>query len=50
MALEALAIQPSVTALFAVNNFIAIGALKALRGASLRVPDDISSSPLMTYR
>lgn len=42
MALEALAVQPSVTALFAVNNFIAIGALKALEGASLCVPDDIS--------
>lgn len=30
------------TALFAANNFIAIGALRALRDAKLRVPDDIS--------
>jgi LacI family transcriptional regulator len=30
------------TALFAGNNFIAIGALKALRDMNLRVPDDIA--------
>ncbi len=30
------------TALFACNNFLAIGALKALRGADLHVPADLS--------
>jgi LacI family transcriptional regulator len=30
------------TALFAVNNFIAIGAVRALRDAGLRIPDDIA--------
>jgi len=30
------------TALFAGNNFIAIGALRALRDAGLRVPEDVS--------
>jgi LacI family transcriptional regulator len=30
------------TALFAVNNFIAIGAMRALREAGLRVPEDMS--------
>ncbi len=30
------------TALFAANNFIAIGAFRALREAGLKVPDDIS--------
>jgi LacI family transcriptional regulator len=39
---KALALSPQPTALFAGNNFIAIGALKALRAAKLRVPDDIS--------
>jgi LacI family transcriptional regulator len=42
MAEKALALSPRPTALFAANNFIAIGALKALRAAKLRVPDDIS--------
>jgi LacI family transcriptional regulator len=39
---EALAGTPRPTALFATNNFIAIGALRALREARLRVPEDIS--------
>ena len=42
MAQEALAARPRPTALFAANNFIAIGALRALREAGLRVPEDIA--------
>jgi len=42
MAQEALALSPRPTALFATNNFIAIGAYRALREAGLAVPDDIS--------
>jgi len=37
-----LAHRPDVTAVFAANNFIAVGALHALRSAGKRVPDDIS--------
>ncbi|MBI5957547.1 MAG: LacI family DNA-binding transcriptional regulator [Chloroflexi bacterium] len=39
---KALTMQPPPTALFAANNFIAIGAFRALREAGLRVPQDIS--------
>ena len=39
---EALAATPRPTALFATSNSIAIGAVRALREARLRVPDDIS--------
>ncbi len=42
MATAALATVPRPTALFAVNNFIAIGALRAVRDAGLRVPEDIA--------
>lgn len=42
MAQEALALSPRPTAFFATNNFIAIGAYRALRAAGLTVPDDIS--------
>ena len=42
MAAQAVAADPRPTALLAANNFIAIGALKALRQAGLRVPQDLS--------
>jgi LacI family transcriptional regulator len=42
MAQQALALNPRPTALFAANNFIAVGAYRALRDAGLRVPEDIS--------
>lgn len=38
----ALARQPRPTAIFAANNFVAIGVLHAVREAGLRVPDDVS--------
>ncbi len=34
--------QPRPTAIFAANNMIGIGALKAMQDASVRVPDDIA--------
>jgi DNA-binding LacI/PurR family transcriptional regulator len=37
-----LRISPPPTALFAVNNFIAIGAVRALREAGLQVPEDMA--------
>ncbi len=37
-----LEVAPRVTAIFAANNFIAFGALRALREAHLGVPDDVS--------
>jgi DNA-binding LacI/PurR family transcriptional regulator len=42
MAKRVLSLSPQATALFAANNFIAIGALKALRDSGLKVPGDIS--------
>jgi len=37
-----LKMEPRPTALFAVNNFIAIGAARALRDAELRLPEDVA--------
>jgi len=42
LAHEALLSQPRPTAIFACNNFIAIGVMRALRTAGIRVPEDIS--------
>jgi LacI family transcriptional regulator len=42
MAQQALASTPKPTALFAANNFIAIGAYRALQDAGLRIPTDVS--------
>ncbi|MCI0519096.1 MAG: LacI family transcriptional regulator [Chloroflexi bacterium] len=42
MAQRVLAYSPRPTALFAGNNFIAFGAMKALREAGLSIPEDIS--------
>jgi LacI family transcriptional regulator len=42
MALEAMALRSRPTALFAANNFIAIGALHALDELGIRVPDDVA--------
>jgi DNA-binding LacI/PurR family transcriptional regulator len=42
MALEVLAADPRPTAIFAANNFIAFGAMRSLRDAGLRVPEDVS--------
>lgn len=42
MAAQALAVTPRPTAIFACNNFIAFGAIRAIREAGLRVPEDVS--------
>jgi len=39
---QALAVTPKPTALFAANNFIAIGALRAMHDAGLKIVDDVS--------
>jgi LacI family transcriptional regulator len=42
MTQQVLAVTPRPTALFAANNFIAIGAYRALQDAGLRVPEDVA--------
>lgn len=42
MTLQALAASPAPTAIFAANNFHAIGALSALRDSGKRVPEDVA--------
>jgi LacI family transcriptional regulator len=42
MTQQALTVTPRPTALFAANNFIAVGSLKALRDAGLQVPEDMT--------
>ena len=42
MAEQVLAVQPRPTALFAANNFVAIGAYRFLRRSGLRVPEDVA--------
>ncbi len=42
LTVQALSETPRPSALFAGNNFIAIGALRALRDAGLRVPEDLA--------
>jgi LacI family transcriptional regulator len=42
MACQVLDIHPRPTALFAANNFIAFGAIRALREAGLRIPEAMS--------
>jgi LacI family transcriptional regulator len=42
MTRQAMAANPKPTAIFAANNFIAIGALKALQDLGVRVPEDVA--------
>ncbi len=42
MAEEVLGLTPRPTALVAANNFIAVGAFRALQGMGLRVPEDVA--------
>jgi LacI family transcriptional regulator len=42
MAQKALALEPRPTAIFAGNNFITMGAFKAVRDAGLKVPDNFA--------
>ena len=42
MATRALAVSPRPTALYALNNFIAVSALRVAREIGLRVPEDLT--------
>ena len=42
MTIQAMAKKPRPTAIFAANNFIAIGAQKALQTLNMRVPEDVA--------
>ena len=42
MTKHALAHQPKLTALFATNNFLALGAMQAIQEQGLNIPDDIA--------
>ena len=42
MTRRALSLQPRPTALFTANNFITIGAIKAIQDAGLEIPEDIA--------
>jgi len=42
MSIKVMAKHPRPTAIFAANNFIAIGALKALQAVNVRVPEDVA--------
>lgn len=40
--LELIELEPRPTAIFAINNLVAVGAMKAIREAELRVPEDVA--------
>ena len=42
MTRQLLSLHPSPTAIFAANNFLAIGALRALRAEKIKVPQQMS--------
>jgi DNA-binding LacI/PurR family transcriptional regulator len=42
MVQQALTLTPHPTAMFALNNFISIGAIRGIRDAGFRVPEDVA--------